>query len=252
MSEPLVSIITPNFNSEKFLRQTAASVFMQSYPRWEWIIVDDGSTDGSPEILKELANLNPRVRIFFLESNQGPAIARNFAIEKSTGDYLAFIDSDDLWLPNKLKVQVAFMEKTNFYFSHHSYRRISEDGERTGQLIEAGLEVSAAGLLKNRGIGNLTVMLKKKPLLPLKMEKCAHEDLLFWYRILAKHKILARGIPEDLARYRVVANSRSNNKKLAAQNVWKTYRGPMRLSLFRATYYFFCYLLSSARRYHAF
>lgn len=115
----LVSIITPNYNCVRFIAQT--------YTNWEMLIVDDCSTDGSYEIAQEYAEKDSRVKVFRNEKNSGAAVSRNRAIEASFGEYVAFLDSDDLWLPEKLEKQIAFMQQHDCDFSFTEYEHIDED-----------------------------------------------------------------------------------------------------------------------------
>src|SRR5690554_6000603 len=116
-STPLVSVITPSYNSLSFIKETINSVRIQSYSNWEMIIVDDNSKDNSAHVIKEYTKNDQRIKIISLTQNGGAARARNIAIKESKGDYIAFLDSDDLWLPSKLEEQVAFMQKGDLAFS---------------------------------------------------------------------------------------------------------------------------------------
>ena len=123
-----VSIITPLYNCSDFLEQTIKSVFAQTYENWEMIMVDDCSTDNSLEIAKEYASKDRRIKIIELTENSGAAVARNTAIEAAIGRYIAFLDSDDIWLPEKLEKQVMFMQNNNIAFSYTVYEKMTEDG----------------------------------------------------------------------------------------------------------------------------
>ena len=130
MSLPLVSVITPVYNSKKYLRQSIDSVISQTYDNWEMILTDDGSNDGSWELLESLARTDNRIRLIRNRKNRGSGISRNKAIKLAIGVYIAFLDSDDLWHPDKLKIQIDLMEKNKWSFSHTSYGYISEEGEK--------------------------------------------------------------------------------------------------------------------------
>jgi teichuronic acid biosynthesis glycosyltransferase TuaG len=124
----LVSIITPSYNSSKFIKDCVNSVFSQTYKNWEMIIVDDCSEDNSKEIISELSTKDKRIKPIFLEKNVGAAEARNTAIRQSKGKYVAFLDSDDLWNPKKLEIQLSFMNKNEIVFSYTNYQLMSENG----------------------------------------------------------------------------------------------------------------------------
>ena len=127
-NEPLVSIITPLYNCEKYIEETILSVINQTYKNWEMIIVDDCSKDKGVEIVEKYQRLDSRIKLYKNEINLGGAGTRNKCIEKAKGKYIAFLDSDDLWKKEKLEKQISFMEKNNYLFSYTKYERISEDG----------------------------------------------------------------------------------------------------------------------------
>ena len=113
----LVSIIMPSYNCEKYIEESIQSVINQTYPNWELLVVDDCSTDHTAEIIRRCSELDSRVHGYYLKENSGAAAARNFAIERAKGEYMAFLDSDDLWDPEKLEKQVSFMEEYNIPFT---------------------------------------------------------------------------------------------------------------------------------------
>ena len=124
----LISIIMPCYNMEHYLYKSVSSVLQQSYPCWELLIIDDGSCDSSPSILRQLAKQDARIKPIFLEQNSGIANARNAGIRSAQGTFIAFLDSDDLWKPTKLEKQLAFMQTYGIDFSYCSFVRVREDG----------------------------------------------------------------------------------------------------------------------------
>ena len=229
--DPIVSIITPAHNSERFLPETIRSVLAQTFSQWEMIIIDDVSTDSTPEIVRRFAKEDPRVRNVRLDTKSGAGGARNAGMDAARGRFLAFLDSDDLWLPRKLEVQVEFMRKTKAPFTYAGYRMIDENGRVMGRPIHAPVAMGYRDLLKNTAIGCLTVMLDREVCAGERMPALTrHEDLVLWYALL-KRGIVARGIPEDLARYRIVRGSRSRDKLSTAAHMWKVYRDVEKLSL---------------------
>ncbi len=165
MPHPLVSIITPSYNSAKFIAETIDSVRAQTFKNWELIIVDDCSTDGSVEIIKKYQKQDKRIRLEVLLVNSGPAVARNRGIELAQGRYIAFIDSDDRWLPEKLEKQIAFMQETGAAFSHCWYIKTDEQGKPNGRVNHPPpYELTYHELLKSNRIGCLTVMIDIKKL----------------------------------------------------------------------------------------
>jgi len=229
--EPTVSIITPAHDAERFLDETIRSVVAQTFPRWEMIVVDDDSRDRTREIVERWTESDPRIRLVRQSPRQGPGAARNRGLKEVRGRYVAYLDSDDLWRPEKLEVQVAFMQETNAVFSFAGYSIIDERGEPTGRAVRAPDRVDYRFLLRNTIIGCLTVMLDRSRLGELSMPTLPqHEDLSLWYEILKRGGV-ARGIPMDLALYRVVRGSASGDKVRSALHMWKVYREQERLSL---------------------
>jgi len=235
---PVVSIITPAHNSERFLPETIRSVLAQTFANWEMIIVDDASTDSTPQIARRFVQEDRRVRVVRLESPAGAGGARNAGMDAARGRFLAFLDSDDLWLPQKLAMQVEVMLATGVPFTYAGYRMIDENGAIVGRPIRAPQSMSYRRLLKNTAIGCLTVMLDREVCGETRMPALRrHEDLVMWYALL-KRGVVARGIAQDLARYRIVRGSRSRNKLATAAHMWKVYRDVEKLSLADALWCF--------------
>jgi teichuronic acid biosynthesis glycosyltransferase TuaG len=238
-STPLVSIVTPVYNAERFLEATIRSVLAQNYQNWELLLVIDfKSKDHSLEIARRFAQQDNRIRVIFDEQNQGVAANRNHGIDEARGAYVAFLDADDLWLPEKLKAQVEFMEQRSVDFSFHSYQTMSEQGEVWGAVraIRSAV-VSYEELLKDNQIGCLTVMLRRSFLGNHRFYAGSHEDLVLWLELLRTGGT-AQGIIECLAQYRIVQGSRSNNKILAAAWRWRILREVEKLSWPWALWYF--------------
>lgn len=245
---PKVSIITPLYNSSDFIAETIESVLNQTYSEWEMIIVDDCSTDNSVEIVKEYANKDKRINLIVLEENIGAAAARNVALENASGRFIAFLDSDDLWKSDKLKKQTDFMKKNNIAFSFSSYEVINQDGSKTGKTINAPMSISYSQYLKNTIIGCLTVLIDKSKTGDFKMPliKSSH-DMALWLLLMRKG-ILAYGINETLASYRLVENSNTAQKWKAAKDVWKVYRDIEKLSLLYSAFCFIGYSFNAAKK----
>lgn len=241
------SVITPLYNCSKYLEQTIQSVISQTYENWEMIMVDDCSTDNSVEIAQSYAAQDERVKVIQLEKNSGAAVARNTAIEAAQGRYIAFLDSDDQWLPHKLETQLAFMQKQNIAFSYAAYEKVSEEGVVIGS-VGVPDKVSYRDLLKVSNIGCLTAMydtqLLGKIYMPLIRKR---QDLGLWLRIL-KQIPFAYGIQEPLGRYQLRSDSISANKRSAAQYTWRLYREVEQLDLISALYYFSFYAINGVLR----
>ncbi|WP_114749051.1 glycosyltransferase family 2 protein [Pleomorphovibrio marinus] len=234
-----VSIITPSFNSSTFIRETVDSVICQTYKDWELIICDDGSDDGTIEILKKYVALDQRIKLIQNEVNFGPAVSRNNAIKHASGDFIAFLDSDDVWMPEKLAMQISFMLKNNIAFSFSPYIRITENGDYINTIYVPS-KVNYDQLLKSCHIGCLTAVYSVKMLGKVYMPNISkRQDFALWLKILRMIPF-AYSFPEVLAKYRVRKNSISNNKFKAAKYQWKVYREVENLGFFRSVYYF-CY-----------
>lgn len=237
----LVSIITPAYNSARFIISTIQSVQLQTYSDWELIIVDDCSKDETCRIVEQFIKLDKRIRLIQLSENSGPANARNVALKAARGRYVAFLDSDDLWLPQKLECQISFMQKKRVVFSYTNYRRMSEKGDKCGKLIELPLTLDYRGMLKNTGIaGCLTVIIDRELTGTFYFPNTSHEDFVLWLSLL-KRGITAFGIQEDLARYRIVGSSVSSKKSKSALWVWQIYRNIEGLNLFSSLWCFMNY-----------
>ncbi len=208
----LVSIITAKYNTEHFIADTIESVLAQTYTNWEIIIVDDCSTDNGVEIVKNYMRKDDRIRFIQLSQNSGAAVARNTAIKESRGRYIAFLDSDDLWLPNKLEMQIEFMKRKNSFFSYSNYNLIDEDGNDLNILKQPKENITYKELLKENQIGCLTVIYDQEKLgkvyMPLIRKR---QDYGLWLDILKKIKY-ADKIDETLGIYRIRKNSISRNK----------------------------------------
>lgn len=240
-SKPLVSIITPTFNSEKFVGETIYSVLNQTYSNWEMIIVDDCSTDHTVELVKAYQNWDNRIKLIELEENGGAAIARNVAIKHAKGRFIAFLDSDDLWLPEKLERQLEFMLKKDIAFSFTKYIRIYENGEETKAISKTPKSVDYDYLMKHCVIGCLTVMIDTEKTGEIQMTNIrSRQDYALWLTLTRKG-FLAYGLPEVLARYRLVKGSVSSNKWKVAKQNWYLYRHIEKQSLSKSIWYFLNY-----------
>ncbi|UAL47047.1 glycosyltransferase family 2 protein [Sutcliffiella horikoshii] len=248
MSSSLVSVITPSYNAEKFISATIESVRTQTYTNWEMIIVDDCSKDTTREILKKYAELDPRIKPIFLEENSGAAVARNTALKAAQGDYVAFLDSDDLWVLDKLEKQLAFMQENDYAFSFTAYNLMDENGKPLDKVIDVPEQIDYKGLLKNTIIGCLTVMIDTRKVEPLQMPLIrTRQDFALWLKVLREGHI-AYGMQEPLANYRIVEGSISSNKLKTAKRNWYVYREIEKLSLPYASWCFINYAFYAIKK----
>jgi teichuronic acid biosynthesis glycosyltransferase TuaG len=244
----LVSIITPSYNSKKFIKETINSVLFQTYQHWEMIIVDDKSKDDSVKFIKEIIKDEKRIKLISLENNVGAAEARNKALEIAKGEYIAFLDSDDIWLPQKLEKQLNFMKKNNYAFTFTSYIPFSEDGKEEYNLIQVPKELNYTSYCKNTIIGCLSVLINKEQVGEFKMPniKSSH-DMALWLLILKKG-FKAYGLNEPLAKYRLVSTSNTAKKYTAIFDVWKVYRDIEKINLVKSSWYFINYLYNAIKK----
>ncbi|WP_042143752.1 glycosyltransferase family 2 protein [Paucisalibacillus sp. EB02] len=244
---PLISVITPAYNAERFIKQTIESVLAQTYTNWEMIIVDDCSTDRTVEFINEFTQKDNRVHLIQLEENSGSAVARNLAMENAKGKYIAFLDSDDLWFPEKLETQVQFMQEKDIAFSFTKYVRMEEDGTLKDAVSRAPESVGYQDLMKHCVIGCLTVMIDREKIGDLKMVNIrTRQDYAYWLAI-TKKGFRAYGLPEVLAKYRNVENSISSNKVKAAKRQWYVYRKVENQSILKSIWYFLHYASKGIR-----
>lgn len=270
MKNNLVSIITPSYNSSKYISQTIESVLAQTYQDWEMIIVDDKSIDNSVEIIKKYLSQDNRIKLHILENNSGASIARNTAIDFAQGRFIAFLDSDDLWLPQKLEKQIPFMIRNNFALSYTAYKKIDEHGNEGNRIINVPLFATYNSLLNTNYIGCLTgiydVILCGKQYMPIInkrqdyglwlniLKQLGHEDYGFWLNILrsTRTKYYSGGINEPLALYRVHKNSLSSNKIKSAFYHWLVLRKIEKLPFFKSLYHFMQYFYHGLLKYKKF
>ena len=243
----LVSIITPCYNSEKFLDECISSVLNQTYKNWEMLIVDDNSSDNSCALINSYSKRDDRIKPLFLNENVGAAMARNNAITNAKGKYIAFLDSDDIWLPEKLKVQINFMKKNNCSFVFSSYSVISDD-EKSKYTISVPEKITYKRYLKNTIIGCLTVVIDMTKFKKIEMPNLrSSHDMVLWLNLL-KECEYAYGIQQKLAIYRDHKSSNTSNKFKAAYDVWNVYREHEKLNLLYSIYNFVIYAINALRK----
>lgn len=248
MKNNLVSIITPMYNAEKFVEDTIKSVQNQSYTNWEMLIVDDCSIDNSAEIVKSYAQKDSRIKYFKSDSNKGVSNARNIALANANGQYIAFLDSDDMWYENKLEKQIDFMQKNDCTITFTAYELIDEESNKLNKVINIPEKVDYDKLLKSNSLGCLTVAVDRSKLdFDIRMSGARHEDYVLWLSIL-KNNHIAYGINEVLALYRKSSTSLSGNKVKSAMWTWNIYRNIEKLPMHKAVYYFINYGISGIKK----
>lgn len=244
INDNLVSIIMPVYNVEKYIAQSIESVINQTYKEWELLIMDDASTDSSYSIMEKYSMVDDRIKIHKAEKNMGVVKIRNSLTELATGKYIAFLDSDDMWMPEKLERQQFFMNENNISISCTEYIRINENNEKIND-VEILEHIKYSDLLKNNYLGCLTVMYDISKIGKRKFKELdKNEDYVLWLDIIKDTKIIY-GLKEKLAMYRVLSSSRSSNKFDAAMVRWKIYRKYEKLSFISSLYYFTFYIVKA-------
>lgn len=246
---PLVSIITPVYNAERFIDDTIQSVLDQTFENWEHLLINDCSTDGSLAILDRYAEQDSRIRVFTLIENSGAAVARNVGLYNAKGRYIAFIDSDDMWAKDKLVKQLSFMKEHDLAFTYTDFAFVNEDGEMIKAQAHVPESLSYEGLLKNTAIACSTVIIDKEKvgnfMMPLVRKG---QDTATWLKIMRETGVTAYGIGEVLNYYRQVSGSISSNKLAALKRTWYTYYHLENLPFLTASYYFISYVWNAIKR----
>ena len=242
MDTPLVSVVMPAYNAADFIAESIESVRQQTYTNWELLVIQDASNDSTEKILKNFQTQDARIKIHNLPTNQGAGFARNIGIKASKGEYIAFLDADDLWKKNKLRVQINYMKENDLSVCYSSYELIDEEGVPKKRKIQALQTLTFKRLLKANYIGNLTGIYNVKNLGkiygPLIRKR---QDWGLWLLALKKAGI-AKGIQESLAYYRLRKNSISQNKFEMLQYNFLVYRKVMEFSILKSTYYLAAFL----------
>lgn len=238
----LVSVIMPVYNAETFLNQSIQSVISQTYQNWELLIVDDCSKDNSASIIHKFVQQNSRIKYFKTDKPSGsPILPRNIGIENAQGRYIAFLDSDDVWLPNKLERQLKLFEQyEDMAICFSNYEKMTEQGERNNRIIKAPSVTTYKQLLLGNVIGCLTAVYDTEKVGKVFFQNHSHEDYILWLDIL-KRGYIARNTNTVEALYRVRENSVSSNKLKTLSWQWDIYRNVEKIGLLRSSYYFLNY-----------
>lgn len=239
----LVSIIMPTYNCGAFIEESVKSVLAQTYKNWELLIADDCSTDNTQTVLAPYLDNYPNIYYIRLEKNSGPAAARSAALKQVKGEYVAFLDSDDLWASNKLFLQIDFMKRKNVAFSATGYELMTEEGLSKGTAFIPPAKTTYDKMLRlSCPVGNLTVMYDRRIIGEQQVPDIQkRNDYALWLQIL--HKTDAcYGMPTVLAKYRVRSQSVSRNKLKLLPYHWHLYRHIEKLSLLKSAWYILCWV----------
>lgn len=260
--DDLVSIIVPVYNAGKYIEETIHMVEKQTFKNWELILVDDCSTDNSRQVIRKYLEgkasknsqesgcfMDGQIRLIEKEANEGAAMARNTGIDVSQGRYVAFLDADDIWMPDKLEKELAYMKEKDAAFVCTSYEFGDEKARGTGKIVHVPKTLTYKKALSRTVIFTTTVMLDTsktgKELIHMPVVKS--EDTALWWKLL-KNGFIAHGLDEVLAIYRRPAKSLSSNKMEAIRRIWYLYREQEKLSLWYSVYNFVFWAYRAARR----
>ena len=248
-NENMISIVMPSFNVGGMIIESINSVLNQTYNKWELLIIDDFSSDNTLSFVEEFAKQDFRIRYFSTNQNTGsPSQPRNIGIEQAKGDYIAFLDSDDIWLPNKLEEQLTFMQKHGYDFVYSNYEKMSWDGKREQRIVKVKESASYKDILKTNEIPCLTVLLSRELLNDVRFKSVPDEDCVCWLDILKKgYKAYNTG--KVHAVYREAKQSRSSNKFKMFKERWYILREIEKVSFVPAVYYLTIYAFRGLAKY---
>lgn len=246
--QPLISVIVPNYNGCRFLSQAIDSVLAQTYPYFELIVVDDCSGDNSPEIVREKARRDSRVRLIALEENRGVANARNVGIRAAAGDYIALLDNDDFWTEDKLERQLR-LARAGARIVYCSYDFVDENGREIKRPFFVPEQTDYRHMLSENVISSSTCFIEAELLRahPFRSD-FYHEDYVLWMELLRVCP-LACGDRKVLMHYRQTSGSRSNNKIKSALERWKIYRHALGLPFLESICVFAKYAVNGEIKY---
>ncbi|HBA47790.1 MAG TPA: glycosyltransferase family 2 protein [Lachnospiraceae bacterium] len=249
--DELISIIVPVYNVEKYIEETISCVTSQTCKSWELLLVEDCGTDGTLEVIKRCMDKtgDARIRLIRQTSNQGAARARNRGLQEARGRYIAYLDADDLWVPEKLERELAFMKKKDAAFAFTGYEFADEQGRGTGKVVHVPETLSYRQALSNTTIFTTTVMFDTEKIGKERLEMPAvkSEDTALWFRVL-REGYTAYGLDENLVKYRRGGRSLSSNKLEALRRIWNLYRRSEGLSLPSSAYHFCFWAFRAVKR----
>lgn len=246
---PLISVIMPAYNASAYIREAVTSVLEQTVTNWELLIIDDCSSDDSFQIAEEYARYDSRIKALRNEQNMGVAKTRNKAIELSRGQYIAFLDSDDAWYPQKLEKQLQLLVTENAELAYCSYKIVGADGKTARPDYIVPERIDYKGLLKENVISCSAMLIRAQAVKKIGFNTdFFHEDYVLGLELL-RGGCKAVGCRELLMHWRYIENSRSFNKKKSAQNRWRIYRNYLKLPLISCVYYFAHYAAAGLRKY---
>ncbi|SHF71270.1 hypothetical protein SAMN05444483_102138 [Salegentibacter echinorum] len=242
MKKPLVSVIMPAFNAAGFIEAAVTSVISQSYSNWELFIIEDASNDKTFQIIETLSTEDARIKILRNNENCGAGVSRNKGIKAARGDYIAFLDADDLWKPKKLEIQLKIMQEQSAAVCFSSYVQIDEQGTSRHELIEALPVLTYKKLLKSNYLGNLTGIYNVEKIGKIYAPNIRkRQDWALWLEALKKDGA-AIGVQQPLAEYRVRKGSISRNKFKMLRYNFNIYRQVLKFSFLKSSWWLLIFL----------
>jgi teichuronic acid biosynthesis glycosyltransferase TuaG len=241
----LVSVVMPAYNSSTYIKQSINSVLQQSFKDWELLVIDGGSTDETLSIINEFAAIDTRIRLIHNLNDCGPAHARARGIKHAKGKYIAFLDADDLWLPEKLSLQIEFMYKNNYLFSYTSYRKMDATGLLATCPLSTHKSFNFYSGLSRRGIGSPTVVIRRDLFDSNILDTVgkSHGEETLWWLLILKKGIKAYGLIKPLALYRDTPYSLSKKVMRNQATVWHSYRNELNVPHLLTLLAYFSYLV---------
>lgn len=251
MGEMDVSIIMPCYNAEATLSESIQSVLAQTHTAYELILIDDGSTDATRSIMEDYCSRDPRIRVLFNDKNRGVSYTRNYGVSQAKYDWIALLDGDDLWTPDKLDKQIALIEQHPdcvLFFTGSAF--INVHGEKSGYIFHARNRITNQDLMYQNLIPCSSVMVRRDVMLKYPMDEtyAVGEDYLTWLQILKDYGY-AIGLDEPMLTYRVGSRNLPRSKFRSARIQWRTYRKYIHLSLPKSCYYFAHYAARNLKKY---
>ena len=237
----LISIIVPVYNAEKYIEETIDCVLAQTYTDWELLLVEDCSSDNTVAAIQQYMERknDTRVRLIRQPVNMGAARARNRGLQEANGRYVSYLDADDLWIPEKLEKELAFMKEKNASFVFTGYEFADESGRGLGKVVHVPETLTYRQALSNTTIFTTTVMFDTEKLSKeqLEMPVIKSEDTALWFKVL-RSGVVAYGLDENLVKYRRAGKTLSSNKLEAIRRIWNLYRKAEGLNVFASIWHF--------------
>lgn len=247
----LISVIVPVYNAEKYIVETMECVSAQTYENWELLLVEDGSSDGTAEKIEGYVaeTGETRIRLIRQPANMGAARARNRGLAEARGRYIAYLDADDLWVPEKLERELRFLQEKDAAFVFTGYEFADEQGRGTGKVVRVPETLNYRQALSNTTIFTTTVMFDTEKIgrEELQMPVVKSEDTALWFRVL-RNGYTAYGLDENLVKYRRTGGTLSSNKLEAIRRIWNLYRGCEGLGLAESAYHFCFWAVRAVKR----